>query len=85
MKNVSSIDITQDLEVPVDRRTLQTVNYWVQEFRQLDAHIVDVENELSQLKANRDKITQEYLPDLLATSGVSSVTLDSGEVVYLDD
>ena len=78
-------DFLNDIEIKEDEDSLKQVSRYAFELNDLRKQINLAEERLKELKKNELKLSNEEIPDLLLSMGLTSISLETGEKITIEE
>ena len=83
-ENMSEIDFEKDQQKVAENTDLSALSIHVEKIMDLDKQLEHQENVMKELKNQRDKISSETIPAILAEQGLQSLKLADGTVLEVN-
>jgi hypothetical protein len=83
-ENMSEIDFEKDQQKIAENTDLSALSIHVEKIMDLDKQLEHQENVMKELKNQRDKISSETIPAILAEQGLQSLKLADGTVLEVN-
>ena len=83
-ENMSKIDFEKDQQKVAENTDLSALSIHVEKIMDLDKQLEHQENIMKELKNQRDKISSETIPAILAEQGLQSLKLADGTVLEVN-
>ena len=83
-ENMSEIDFEKDQQKVAENTALSALSIHVEKIMDLDKQLEHQENIMKELKNQRDKISSETIPAILAEQGLQSLKLADGTVLEVN-